>query len=230
MGMLGYQVVNVGERDIRTGYPEFERRSKGLPFRFVSANIVDRETKAPVFPPHVIVEARSPDGKTKARVGVIGVVRYNPIFLKAGPGESNIVIDHPSERVQAEVQKLREEQVDAIVLLAALHKEDAKKIVQAVPQIDFVLGSYGGEYTAAAEVEGTARVLYCGNRGQRIGESRVFFEDRDGGKQVVDVTTMLHTLSRTYPNDGKMLEFVTSKTGSPAEEEQPVTDPSGGPR
>ena len=139
----------------------------------------------------------------------------------------NIVIDHPNERVRAEVQKLQEKKVDLIVLLSALHKEDAKKIVRAVPEIDFILGSYGGQYTAAPEKEGTTNILYCGNRGQRVGESRVFFETRREVEHVSAVSTRLHMLTRTYPNDGDMLEYVTSRIGKPAQGAKSSATPGG---
>jgi 2',3'-cyclic-nucleotide 2'-phosphodiesterase (5'-nucleotidase family) len=100
MHRLGYEVVNVGERDIRMGYEEFQRRIEAAPFHFISANIVRHDTLQPVFEPHVIVEASSADEASRVRVGVTGAVRFNPIFLKAGPDKSNLVIVQPLERVK----------------------------------------------------------------------------------------------------------------------------------
>ena len=37
-------------------------------------------------------------------IGVIGVVRYNPLFLKAGPGETSMVVGHPTEYVKQSVE------------------------------------------------------------------------------------------------------------------------------
>ncbi len=208
MDRLEYQVVNVGERDIRMGYAEFTRRTADTPFQYISANIVDRKTKQPIFPPHAVVDAVSSDGKTSVRVGVIGIVRYNPTFLKSGPN-GNIVIAHPRERVQAEMRALSKKNVDVVVLLAGLNKSDAKVIAGEVPGIDFVMGSYGGMVTAAEETAGNATILYCGNRGQRIGETRVFFTD-DTKQELESRTNMLHVLTRHYPPDLGMLEFVNS--------------------
>jgi 2',3'-cyclic-nucleotide 2'-phosphodiesterase/3'-nucleotidase len=209
MDQLGYEIVNVGERDIRMGYPEFARRTDGSPFTYISANIVDRKTKKPIFQPHAVVEVAAPDGSSKVKVGVIGVVRFNPVFLKAGPDGGNIIIANPLERVQQEIAALEKKKVDVVVLLAALHKNDARSIVRQCPEVDFVLGSYGGLVTTTEEQEGDTTILYCGNRGQRIGESRVFL---DGGKQpeIASRQNKLHVLTRHYPPDMDMLNFVNS--------------------
>lgn len=218
MERLGYQVVNVGERDIRMGHAEFARRTADTSFAYVSANIVDRKTKEPIFAPHVVVEALSPDGSSKVRVGVIGIVRYNPMFLKAGPNGSNMVIVHPKDRVAAEVQALEGQDVDVIVLLAGLNKLDARTIATEVPGIDFVLGSYGGMVTAADETAGDASVLYCGNRGQRIGEARVFFADAER-TELRERSAKLHLLTRHYPPDHEMMEFVNALPREPGSED-----------
>src|SRR5262245_15912051 len=92
MGRLGYSVVNVGDRGVRLGYADFAKRTQGTPFTYVSANIVDRKSREPVFAPHAVVEAKAPSGKAKVTVGVTGALRFNPVFLKSGPNGGNMVI------------------------------------------------------------------------------------------------------------------------------------------
>jgi len=205
MRRLGYDAVNVGERDIRMGYPEFARRTEASDFTFLSANIVDRKTKKPIFEPHTVIETTAADGE-KVKVGVVGMVRYNPVFLKAGPKGGNIVIAHPLERVKAEVEALKKKGVDVVVVLAAAHKNDAHSIASKVAGIDYVLGSYGGLVTNEPESRGETTILYSGNRGQRVTETRLFL---DGGA-IRERTTKLHMLTRHYPPDLEMLEFVNS--------------------
>jgi 2',3'-cyclic-nucleotide 2'-phosphodiesterase (5'-nucleotidase family) len=216
MEQLGYRIVNVGERDIRMGYSEFARRTEDSPFTYLSANIVDRKTQEPIFEPHTVIEVVAPDSRGKVRVGVIGAVRYNPLFLKAGPDGGSIVIDHPLKRVKLEMEALRKKNVDVVVLLAALHKNDARAIAREVPEIDYVLGSYGGLVTRGAEKEGDTTLLYCGNKGQRLGESRVFLE-KDDARELAGQFNKLHMLTYHYPSDREMLQFVDSlKSEKPA--------------
>jgi hypothetical protein len=204
MQMLDYGVVNVGERDVKHGYAKFAERVGETQLNFVSANIIDKATGEPIFEPHVVVEAAASDGGRKLRIGVIGVVRFNPIFQEAGPGESVMAIAHPKERIEAELAKLKQQEVDMVLLLAALHHDDAVRIVNEVEGIDFVVGSYGGYYTTRSEQVGQTWLLYSGNQGKRVGDTRVFLAP-DGG--VTDQRTRLHLLSSRYPSDDGMLAF-----------------------
>ena len=213
MGRLGYAASNVGDRDLSLGYNEFRGRTEPATFPFVSANIVRQDTQQPVFDPYVVVKAVSPDGKVSLRVGILGAARYNPLFLKAGPDGSNLVIAKPGERLKRYIDEVRAKS-DVVVLLAALHKEEAKRIIRAVPGIDFVVGSYGGMITAREEKEGSTWLLYAGNQGKRIGETRVY---RGGQRDIVSAETTMHLLSRAYPGDKTMLDFVNEVANKVAE-------------
>ena len=207
MEMMGYDVVNVGERDIREGYEQFvERTAKTSSLRFVSSNLVDKQTQKPIFAPHVVTEAVSPDGTRKLRVGVIGALRYNPVFLKPGPAGREMVIVHPTERVRQEVQALRDK-VDVVVLLAALHQNDARSIARDVEGIDFVVGSYGGLYTMREDRVAQTWMLYSGNQGKRLGSTRVYM-NAEG--RVTDEATKIHFLTAAYPADPQMLAYLNS--------------------
>jgi hypothetical protein len=205
MGRLGYAAANVGERDVRAGYDAFLDRTRGARFPLVSANIVRSDNKKPVLPPSLVVEAMAPNGKRSVRIGLIGVVRFNPIFRKAGPEGTRLEIIHPNEVIGRELKRLREENVELVILLAALHRDDARRIVKEHPGIDIVVGSYGGFYVTEQEEEGSW-VLYSGNQGKQLGESRIFLGE--GGRRP-EVVNKLHYLSDLYPTDPAMREFIS---------------------
>jgi Cytochrome c554 and c-prime len=205
MERLGYEVVNVGERDVQRGYPTFLELVGSRSFPFVSANIVRADTKAPVFAPSVVVEADGPAEAKRMRIGVIGAVRFNPTFRKPGPAGTELIVVAPREAVAREIEKLRSSKVDLVVLLAALPREDARRLALDVPGLDFVVGSYGGDYTTAKERQGNTWIVYSGNQGKRLGETRVYLR---GG--TVEQDTKLHTLTAAYPADESMLEYVNS--------------------
>lgn len=207
MDKLGYRVVNVGERDVRNGYDDFLRRTAGVPLRFISSNIVRSDTQQPVFEPRAVLELTEPGAERPIRVGVVGVARYNPVFLKQGPEGSNIVMAHHIESVQRQVAELQAEKVDVIVVLAALHLADAKSIAEQVPGIDYILGAYGGMFHEE-DVGGTT-VLFCGNRGQRIAEVRILV-DRIPVTQS-DIVRM-HFMTRDYPESQAMRRFLDERT------------------
>lgn len=225
MAGLGYDAVNVGERDVRQGWDEFARRTTEVEMPFLSANLVRKAEQDTLLPPYRLIEARSPDGTNVVRVGVIGVLRYNPVFLKPGPDGSQIAVAHPAVRVQAAVEALGKEKPDLIVLLGALHRDDARRIVREVPGIDVVVGSYGGLYTTQREQEGETWLLYSGNQGKRLGSTRI--ELAEGGG-VADQQTKIHLMTDVYPADPEMLEFVYAVPVDPpkaAEQAAALTSP-----
>jgi hypothetical protein len=207
MEKLGYSVVNVGERDLRQGYDALMENVGERDFALVSANVVRNDTNETIFKPYVVVDVAAPEGDATVRVGVIGVARFNPIFRKPGPEGSELAIVHPAEPVKKAAAELREQGIVRIVLLAALHRDDAAKIVGTVPEINFVVGSYGGHFmTTEDRVDNSAWLLYSGNQGKRLGETRVYAA-ADGE---VSQRTRMHLLNEMYPADQTMLDYVNS--------------------
>jgi 2',3'-cyclic-nucleotide 2'-phosphodiesterase (5'-nucleotidase family) len=209
MAQLGYRAVNVGERDLALGYDDFVKNVDGIGLEFVSANIVKQGTREPVFKPWTIVEVKPPEGGSAIKVGVIGVVRFNPVWQKAGPAGSNLGLAPPLEMVKKYLPDVRAKS-DIVVLLSALGRDDAGRIAREAPGIDFVLGSYGGIYNANEETEGAARLFYTGNQGRRVGETRLFL---DAARKLSSSTTFLHELSARYPDDATMRAFVERGNG-----------------
>lgn len=206
MNRLGYHVANVGERELKTGWEDFVARTEDAAFPLISANIVREDTGKPVLPPHHVVTLTDADG-TERRVGVIGVARYNPVFLKTGPDDSNLVMAQPVDRVREEVRALEKKGVDLIVLLAAMHKQDVRAVLREVPGIAVAIGSYGGVFTAAEEREGESLIVYSGNQGKRVGETRLFLDE---AWKVERASTAMHFLTRQYPHDQEMLDYVNA--------------------
>jgi hypothetical protein len=207
MQRIGYHVVNIGERDVRMGYDSFVNRTKDSTLPFISANLVRQDTGERIWPGHAVVELATPDGGKQFKIGVIGVARLNAMFMKPGPDGSNMILASPVESVKREMAELKQKNVDIVVLLTALHKNDARKICDAVSGIDFVVGAYGGAYTIEPERFGDTWVAYSGNQGKRLGETRVFF-DSDG--EIFGSQTYMHFLTKVYPDNQEMLDFVGS--------------------
>jgi 2',3'-cyclic-nucleotide 2'-phosphodiesterase (5'-nucleotidase family) len=233
MVTLGYKAINVGDRDLAFGYDEFVERTHGLPMDFVSTNIVRRGTSSPVFKPYSVVEVTGTSGRS-VRIGVLGVIRYSPVWQKAGPAGGNLATAPPADMVRTYLPELRK-QADFVVLLAAVSKEDAQDLAKAFPDLDLIVGAYGGIYSAVEETEGRVRIIYVGNQGKRFAESRIVLDAR---RHVSDIVTYLHFLNARYPEDPTMkaaIEAVKAKIAkgggdaSPAEPAAPAGEsPAGG--
>ena len=203
MGQLGYRAANVAERDLAMGYEEFLRRTEGAAFPFISTNFVRKDTGEPVFDPYTVVDVER-EGADPLRVGILGVVRFNPVFLKAGPDGSNLTIAPPAEMIRKYIDEVREAS-DLVVVLAAVHRQDARTIAGEIEGIDFVLGSYGSYSSYHDEIVGDTRIFYSGNQGKRVGETRVYLGE---AAEVTSTVSYQHFLSAKYPGDLDMQKFV----------------------
>ena len=227
MAKLGYKAVNVGDRDLSVGYDDFVQRTRGLGMQFISTNIVKQGTKSTVFPPYAIVEVTGASGKP-VRIGVLGVIRYSPVWQKAGPSGENLGVAAPEEMIRLVLSEVRQKS-DIVVLLAALSKEDARAIAGNLQDIDLILGSYGGIYSTQEEQEGRVRLVYTGNQGKRIGESRITL---DAKRQVDGVVSYIHYLTARYPEDKATAETVAAvnaKLGKAPEPKPQLAPAAGGP-
>jgi hypothetical protein len=137
---MGYDVVNVGEKDLMMGLRFFYDVSQKAKFPFISANLVDKKTEKRIFKPHVIKEIAG------LRIGVFGLLdgTFNPILQEKEPG---LTILDPISTSKALTKSLRE-YCDLIVALSQLGESMDKKLAKENPQIDLILGG-GGESTRA---------------------------------------------------------------------------------
>jgi 2',3'-cyclic-nucleotide 2'-phosphodiesterase (5'-nucleotidase family) len=207
MVRLGYQAVNVGERDLARGYDALLERTSGLPLTLVSSNIVRQDTREPAFKPYVLVNVKAGKGKKDVKVGILGALRLNPIFQKPGPAGTNLVIAPPLEALKKYVPEVRK-QADVVVVLAALHKDDARAIARAVPGVDFILGGFASMVSAQDELEGTTQIRYVGNQGKYLSESRVMLGPGGG---ILSVGNYMHLLTARYLDDGPTLQWLAEK-------------------
>jgi 5'-nucleotidase / UDP-sugar diphosphatase len=220
MAKLGTRTVNVGDRDLAMGYDAFVKSTHGLAMDFVSTNIVKQGTKTPVFAPYSLFEVKGASGKP-VRIGVLGVIRYSPVWQKAGPAGENLATAMPAEMIKTYLPELRSK-ADVVVLLASISKEDAHDLAKELPDLDLIVGAYGGIYNTIEENEGRVRIVYTGNQGKRIGESRVTL---DAKRRVADLVSYIHFLTARYPEDKSVADIVAAvnaKIAKPADSPAPA--------
>ena len=223
MAKLGTKVVNVGDRELGFGYDEFAKTIAGVPMDFISTNIVKQGTTEPAFKPYAIVEAKGTSGKP-VRVGVLGLIRYSPVWLKSGPAGGSLVTAPLTDALTRYLPEVRK-QADVVVLLASISKEDAREVAKQFQDLDMLVGSYGGIYNTVEENEGRVRIVYTGNQGKRVGESRITL---DAKRRVADVVTHMHFLTVRYPEDKPMAALVAGAKEKIAAGDQAAAAPAGG--
>jgi 2',3'-cyclic-nucleotide 2'-phosphodiesterase (5'-nucleotidase family) len=223
MAKLGTKVVNVGDRELNFGYEEYAKTIAGVPMDFISSNIIKQGTTEPVFKPYAIVDAKGTSGKP-VRIGVLGLIRYSPVWLKSGPAGESLVTAPLADALAQYLPEVRQKS-DVVVLLASISKEDARELATRFQDLDMILGSYGGMYNTVEENEGRVRIVYTGNQGKRVGESRITLDSK---RRVADVVTHMHFLTVRYPEDKAMAALVAGAKEKIGGADQAGAAPAGG--
>jgi hypothetical protein len=146
---MGYDVVNVGEKDLMMGVKFLSELGPRAKFSFVSTNLLNKKTGRSVFKPYVIKEIAG------LRVGILGLLddQLNPTLQQKDPGFS---IAEPVSALNATMKGLRE-YCDLIIVLSQLGESKDRKLARQNRDIDLILGGGGESKRVVMErVNGTA--------------------------------------------------------------------------
>lgn len=134
---MGVDAVNVGDMDLNMGL-DFLREKAGEGLTFISANIVGKKDRRPIFPPFIIRELSG------IRLGIFGLFQASSRYVSKEILKE-IVLNDPYEVAETMVNELKEK-ADVIICLSDLGKRGDRLLAKKVEGIHFILGSHDGEY------------------------------------------------------------------------------------
>ena len=166
---MGYEVVNVGEKDLMMGLKFLSDASQKAKFSFVSANLVDKKTGKGVFKPYVIKEIAG------LKIGIFGLLddTFNSTLQERDPGLS--ILD-PFSTSKTLTKSLRE-YCDFIVILSQLGESKDKKLARENRDIDLILGGGGESKRAVTERVDEVPIYRLEPRGGYLGRIDYSFVD-----------------------------------------------------
>jgi len=158
---MGYDVVNVGEKDLMMGIKFLSELSPKAKFSLVSTNLVDKKTGKCVFKPYVIKEVGG------LRVAILGLLddQFNPTLQEKDP--ESIIVD-PLPALKTTMKGLRE-YCDLVVVLSQLGESKDKKLARQNRGIDLILGGGGESKRAVMERENETAIYRLEPRGGYLG-------------------------------------------------------------
>lgn len=186
MAYMGYDAVCVGNHDIETGHPVYDRvrrelEDAGIPF--LGGNAIDRQSGKPYFTDHVLLER---DG---VRVLLIGYTNAN---IRAWLDEtlwSGMSFEPLVDIVQGEVDALREQlQPDAVIVAAhtavgegdgTILESEGMDLFQKLCGVDFLICSHDHR-PFVAETDSLC-LIDSGSHARNIGHGTLTLDlDADG--------------------------------------------------
>ncbi|MFZ5432464.1 MAG: hypothetical protein ACOZB3_01700 [Calditrichota bacterium] len=157
---LHYDVLNLGKQEVWMGYETLEAlmdTTQGT--EFVSANLLNRETRKPFAKPYVIRDYGT------MRIGVVGLL--NEADFPAGTAMLDTVrlqVIPAIEAAQKYIPSLAKK-VDAVVLLADLPTQALDTLLKVVPEVDMVISAGALRTGETPTVMGTTHVVGTGSSG-----------------------------------------------------------------
>ena len=168
---MGYDVVNVGEKDLLMGLKFLSDVSQKATFSLVSANLVDKKTGKGIFKPYVIKDI----GRSEDR-NIWALRRY----IQLNPSRKEILncpFLEPFSTSKALTKNLRES-CDLIVVLSQLGESKDRKLTTENPQIDLILGGGGESKRALIERVNEVPIYRLEPRGGFFGMVNYSFVDQ----------------------------------------------------
>ncbi len=158
---MGYDAVNVGEKDLMMGLKFLSEVSQKAKFPFLSANLVERKSQKTIFKPYVIKEI------VGLKVGILGLMddMFNATLQEREP---ELIVTDPLSTTKALIKSLRE-YCDLIVVLSQLGESKDKKLAKENPHIDLILGGGGETKRAVAERVNEVPIYRLEPRGGYLG-------------------------------------------------------------
>jgi len=172
MSAAGYDVMTLGNHDFTTTLDQLRRNIAIPKFPIVCANVVDRKTGKLIVPPYKIFDIQG------VKIAVLGLTTNDGVSEVKAIKEGLDVLN-PIETAKKYVPTLRE-QADIIIVLDHEHPPQNKEMVQALPDIDVILGGHAharqetpvlldtGQQSEAFSVGGTI-FGYTYERGGEVG-------------------------------------------------------------
>ena len=157
MKTLGLDAVNIGERDLHYGRAFLEQRVKKDQLPVVSANLLDKKSRKPVFAPYLLKKVGT------VNVGVFGLVTDK---ADLGPGKDSLAVDEPLPTARRMVTELRQKGAQVVVLLSQLGKVESEDLVTAADGIDAVIVGRNTPVLIKGRMVKNAVACYGGEQGQ----------------------------------------------------------------
>ncbi len=157
MALIGYDAVNLGEKEAELDVDKLRDVLKSSSLPFVSANVVAKSGKAPLTERFRFVK------RGGANIGVIGVTSCNP--EDAGPG----VEVRPILETLAEVIPEVKAKCDYLVVLAFSDDDTIKEIAGKFPEVNCILGGDVQQSSSVAQMVNRAAIFNVTDKGKVIG-------------------------------------------------------------
>ena len=184
-GRMGVDAGVMGNHELDYGQDVFRRLAAQARFPILTANVESHPDPLPTEPQVFLGQPGAP------RVAVLGLTSPELATATHPRNIYGIAVEEPVAAARRLVPGLRE-QSDLVVVLSHMGIADDRRLAQAVPAIDLIVGGHNHNRYAEPVMEGEVAIVQAGERGGWLG--RMDLECRGGrlariGYALIPITT-----------------------------------------
>ncbi len=161
---MNYDAVAISMIDLAGGMDFFKELDQKSSFGWLSANIVNKETKLPIFTPYIIKE------KAGLRIGIAGLTGSDQF---AGKPEDGDFVVLPWQSILPQIIEEMKSQCDMIILLSSFPSVENKRMSAEVSGVHILIESGSNPRNNSPELSNNTLLCRTGKNGKYLGLLRI---------------------------------------------------------
>ena len=192
MEKMGYDAINVADRDLALGRDFFDSLSSGATMACISATLLDARTLKQIYPPYAIL----PVGRIK--VGIIGITK-GAYFKKEDIGQENLLAAPVVDQLRKVLPEVRQK-ADVVILLSHMGEKGTSNLLneKALAGIDVAIVGHNSRLSEEPMLMNGTLVVRNGTKGGYLGKLMLVFDEQ---KKIVGHEGSLIRLSHDIPDE-----------------------------
>ena len=135
--LMGYHAIGIGDDDLSLGKNFLLELSKMSNVPFLSSNLIDEDSRKPLFQRHIIKEVNG------LKVGIFSLLSPDVFLGLSDPRKKGLIFQDSVETAQEMVRELGP-QTDLIILISHLSYPKDVELAQKISGIHIIIGGHTG--------------------------------------------------------------------------------------
>ena len=179
---MGYDAIAVGNHDIETGHPVYDRIAKEMKVPFLAANAISTDTGKPYFRTHTVLERHG------IRILIAGFTNPNIKSWLSPKLWEGIEFESLIPAVQDEVDRLRKKEKPDVVIVAVhsgtgdgegkILESQGLDLFKTLSGVDFLICSH--DHRPVVHCSDSLCLINAGSHARNIGSGTITLEVKDG--------------------------------------------------
>ena len=205
--LMGYHAIGIGDDDLSLGKNFLLELSKMSNVPFLSSNLIDEDSRKPLFQRHIIKEVNG------LKVGIFSLLSPDVFLGLSDPRKKGLIFQDSVETAQEMVRELGP-QTDLIILISHLSYPKDVELAQKISGIHIIIGGHTGVDLTNPPVIKNTVIVQNSSKGMYARKLNLTFSNKEA--TFYNVKTK-HTYER---NLAKLRQQLSSVQASEAEKNQ----------